>query len=445
MKTSLRTLSCLALIGAMAACSTPSSTGGNGLWADVATDATPRAKFDTQASDSAVTDAAGQKDVLSDVQAPEDAAESLDAPDLSGYFDDVGDGASDAAVVFNPDAACVAIAAQGKPSPASILFVLDYSWSMCMDPSAPLSQLNCAKDPAKAKWSILVEAMKAAVPALPDTSYSAMVYYPDVTDSNTVCKVATSPKVPLALTGPSGSAQRAALIAGLPTLLTDNSPVASTPTGDALGAMYSYYAATPDSTTPGASRYIVLITDGKPTCGSSAANAPAAITAAVAKANVAAAPVHTFVVGVPGSEGARTTLSQAAKAGGTAPAKCSDTGPNYCHFDMTVYPSPADLAAHLATAFAAIQGQAISCDYKIPPNPKGGSTDYTYVNVRYTPSNGSKPKDLIYDPTCSGPGWHFDDPMNPQHILMCQDSCTELMADSGAKLDVLFGCPRQEK
>ena len=413
-----------------AACSSPTTTGGFAAGAD--------ATSDTKALD-AVDAASGDADgaTLTD-------ADVVESPDLSGFFDDVAD-APDSGVAFNPDAACNAIAAQGKASPVSLLFVLDYSWSMCMDPSAPLSLLQCATDPSKAKWSILVEAMKAAVPALPDDSYTGMVYYPDVQDAATVCKVAKTPHVPLAPTGPAGSPQRQQLISSLPALLTDNSPIASTPTGDALGAMYAYYAATPESDLPGASRYVVLITDGKPTCGASAANSAANILAAVKGANAAAPPVHTFVVGVPGSEGARTTLSQAAKAGGTAPAKCSDTGPNYCHFDMTAYPSPADLATHLSAALTAIQGQAIGCDYKIPPNPKGGSTNYAYVNVRYTPGNGSAPQDLIYDPTCSGAGWYFDDAANPQHILICATSCTTMKADANAKLDVLFGCPRQEK
>ena len=416
-----------------AACSSPStSTGGGTFAAD--------AKTDTKASDTvgsdAATDDASEADTLTDTLE--------DAPDLSGFFDDDVPDVQDTGIAFNPDAACSAIAAQGKPSPVSLLFVLDYSWSMCQAPGQPLSQLTCATDPAKAKWSILVDAMKAAVPALPDDSFSGMVYYPDVVDSNTVCKVASQPHVPLALTGGSNSPQRQQLISSLPKLLDDNSPVASTPTGDALQAMYGYYNATPESDLPGVSRYVILITDGKPTCGSSAANSAANILAAVKGANGATLPVHTFVVGVPGSEGARTTLSQAAKAGGTAPAKCSDTGPNYCHFDMTKYATPAELATQLGAALSAIKGQAVGCDYKIPPNPKGGATNYTYVNVRYTPGGGGAPQDLIYDPTCSGPGWYFDDAVNPQHILICADSCTTIMADASAKIDVLYiGTPRR--
>ncbi len=431
---SLRAL--LAAATLVAACSSPTSSTG-GYVADVKSDGVTA---DTNAADGKTLADGTDSEVIAD-------GVSADAPDLSGFFDDdVQDTTTTTPdVPFNPDAACNAIAAAGKPSPVSLLFVLDYSWSMCMDPSAPLSQLNCATDPAKAKWSILVDAMKAAVPALPDNSFSGMVYYPDVVDSNTVCKVASAPHVPLAATGPVGSPQRAQLISSLPALLTDNSPVASTPTGDALQAMYAYYAATPESDLPGASRYVILITDGKPTCGSSAANSAANILAAVKGANAANPPVHTFVVGVPGSQGAAGTLSQAAKAGGTAPAKCSDTGPNYCHFDMTKYATPADLATHLADALAAIKGQAIGCDYKIPPNPKGGSTDYAYVNVRYTPGDGSAPQDLVYNPACTGPGWYFDDPVNPQHILICGDSCSVMMADANAKVDVLFGCPRQEK
>ena len=53
--------------------------------------------------------------------------------------------------------------------------------------------------------------------------------------------------------------------------------------------------------------------------------------------------------------------------------------------------------------------------------------------------------DLLYDPACSGEGWRYDDAANPKKILMCPASCNLLTAEPGAKLDVLFGCPREEK
>ena len=426
----------------VAACSGTTTSGTGGGTLDASGD-TAKVGDGTQA-DGLSDSATGGDSTGSQSDAVLDGTDST-LPD--GFFDDpdTTSSGSDTGPVFNPDAACNSIAAEGKQAAASILFLLDYSWSMCMDPGAPLSQLNCATDSTKAKWSILVEAMKAAVPALPDNSFSGMAYYPDVVDANTVCKVASSPQVPLYATGPVGSPQRQSLISSLPALLTDNSPVASTPTGDALNAMYAYYQATPESDLPGATRYVVLITDGKPTCAGSPANAASAIIASVTKANVGANAVKTFVVGVPGSEGARATLSQAAQAGGTGTPGCSNSGPKYCHFDMTTAPSPADLAKNLAAALASIKGKVVSCDYEIPPNPKGGKTDYTYVNVRYTPSGGGAPQDLIYDPNCVGAGWHFDDPAAPKHILMCADTCAALEADTNPKLDVLFGCPRQEK
>jgi hypothetical protein len=45
--------------------------------------------------------------------------------------------------------------------------------------------------------------------------------------------------------------------------------------------------------------------------------------------------IRTFVVGVPGSEPARTVLSSIAKQGGTAADGCDPQLGN-CHFDMTM-------------------------------------------------------------------------------------------------------------
>ena len=74
--------------------------------------------------------------------------------------------------------------------------------------------------------------------------------------------------------------------------------------------------------------------------------------------------MKTFVIGSPGSEDARRSLSQMAEAGGTATEGCSHTGsPFYCHFDMT---EEADFAVALRDALASISGLALSCAYDIP-------------------------------------------------------------------------------
>ena len=87
-----------------------------------------------------------------------------------------------------------------------------------------------------------------------------------------------------------------------------------------------------------------------------------------AAASAQAAGVRTFVIGSPGSEGARESLSRMAEAGGTAQANCSHRGPNYCHFDMT---QQSDLAAGLDQALSAIAGLALGCSYDIPQPPLG--------------------------------------------------------------------------
>jgi hypothetical protein len=416
-----------------------SSNGGGLLFGD-----TIGGDLNAGKTDGVLTDGAGS-DVASSVDdsgVMDATLADLDEADWSGLLDDPDAQAQTDTSAFNPDAACNAIAAQGTPARASILFLLDYSWSMCWKPGG--SKLDCATTDAEAKWSILVEALKPAVDALPANSVSALAWYPAIGGTNdSVCQVAGNPQVALAETGPAGSAQRAALINTLPPLLTDDGPIAQTPTGDALVAMYGHYAGQTDADLQGASRYLVLITDGNPSC-SATTNNQTSILKAIGNATKGALPVKTFVVGVPGSEGFKGGLSQSAKAGGTAPANCSDNGPNYCHFDMTQYTTPEGLAKALGTALAAIQGQALACEYDIPPNPQGSNVDYTFVNVRYT-LPGAAPVDMLYDPACTGEGWRYDDAVNPKKILMCPASCSLLTAEPGAKLDVLFGCPREEK
>ncbi|MCC6214740.1 MAG: hypothetical protein IT376_07710 [Polyangiaceae bacterium] len=333
---------------------------------------------------------------------------------------------------LDEDAACDLVSSETQAAPASLLFLLDYSWSMCQLPHA--ASLDCASDPAQSKWGILTEAMRAAIEALPSASYSGLVHYPLATDSATICAVAAAPSVPLALTGGAGSAQRQSLLAAMPPGLTDSSPVAQTPTADAAQAMYTYLAAIPLALVP-ASRFLIVITDGKATCGNTGAQLLAAVTAAAA----ATPPARTFVVGVPGSEGFRAELSQAAQAGGTAPVGCSPNGPTYCHFDMTPYSTPSELATKLGAALADIQGMA-TCDYEIPAGPGGGTIDFGRVNVRYTRGAGGQ-EELPQDSACATGGWRYDDPGKPSRIVLCPATCSQVQADAGARVDVLFGCP----
>ena len=325
--------------------------------------------------------------------------------------------------------ACGGTIQEGKRLAASLVFVLDYSWSMCQDPAS--TTIQCASPPSNGKWSVFRTAFDALVDKLPDDTGAGLVYYPDNLTSaaaGDLCKVRGTPHVPVKLLGEAG--QRAAM-KSLPPQMTDQSPVNQTPTAAAAAAMVDWLGSADANAVPGA-RFLVLVTDGKATCG----NTAAALTAALAKGVAAPLPVRTFVVGVPGSAGFKKELSDAAIAGGTAPPGCSSAGPSYCHFDMTAYTSPADLGAKLGDTLEAIRGKtAITCEYEMPDPSKVG-----YVNVSY--QDGSGPATPVgYDQECAAKGWRYDDPQKPTKIILCDATCGAVNAGKSPKLSIEIGCP----
>jgi hypothetical protein len=218
-------------------------------------------------------------------------------------------------------------------------------------------------------------------------------------------------------------------------------PEGGTPTHDA----YVYAVEALERSDAIGSRYLVLITDGIPTytlgCdisgrqGDENAVDPAPLAGAAASA--AAAGVRTFVIGSPGSEGARESLSRMAEAGGTAPAGCSHTGPDFCHFDMT---SESDLGAGLADALSAISGLALSCNYDIPAPPLGAVLDRGKVNILFTPPGGDV--ELVAqspDGTCTE-GWQYSE--DGAQIRLCGSTCERVRGSQGG-LSLQFGCSTQ--
>lgn len=328
--------------------------------------------------------------------------------------------------------ACGGTIQEGKRLAASLVFVLDYSWSMCQDPSK--TSIECANPGSKAKWSVLAGAFAGLIDALPDDTGAGLVYYPDnqaSKEAGALCQVKTSPHVPIQLLSVPG--QRDALKA-LPPQMVDDSPVNQTPTAAAAGAMVDHLLATPEAELPGA-RFLVLITDGKATCG----NTSAQLQAALVKGASASPPIKTFVIGVPGSSGYRAELSAAAVAGGTAAEGCSPGGPSYCHFDMTSYTDPAELGPKLSETLDAIRGKAaISCDYEVP-----AGTEVGLVNVSWQEGQGPA-VDVGYDAECKGGGWRYDDPKAPQRIVLCDAVCDAIKASPSPKLSILLGCPTVE-
>ena len=185
-------------------------------------------------------------------------------------------------------------------------------------------------------------------------------------------------------------------------------------------------------------KFVVLITDGEDNCD--AAKLPLLQTEIPKATGVN---IRTFVIGAPGSEQARSLLSQMAWLGGTAQSPTCDhagTSPDKgdCHFDMT---TTQDFGKDLAAALQAISGRALTCEFDVPQAAGGARVDYRRLNVRITRSDGSV-VEVLQDPnrdcTAGAQGWQYA--QGNTKIVLCGSICDEIKADAKAKVEIVLGC-----
>jgi hypothetical protein len=296
--------------------------------------------------------------------------------------------------------------------------------SLSMDERAPGSN--------RSKWIETRRVMLDAIDLMPRTTSVGVVFYPDVEVGADPC-FDSEADVAVAALGSSTSQQRSRIRDAF----ERENPRGSTPTHDAYRYALDELAAAPGV----GQRFLVLITDGVPTyalgCeGSGQQQDPADPTPLIPEAASALGRgIKTFVIGSPGSEGARRSLSQMAEAGGTASDGCSSDGrPHYCHFDMT---QEDDFAQALRDALASISGIALSCAYDIPEPPSGGTLDLTKVNVVFKPPGADR--ELIPQSpagTCAD-GWQYS--ADQSQVLLCGDTCDRVSSSTG-QLSLEFGC-----
>jgi von Willebrand factor type A domain-containing protein len=319
---------------------------------------------------------------------------------------------------------CVGQTAGTEAIPAVLQLVVDTSGSM--DQDAP-----GGKD---SKWVVTRASLLDAIDELPNSTSVGVVFYPDVPIDASSC-FDSDTDVAIARLDAAGSSQRR-LIGNA---FARQSPDGGTPTHDAYRYAHQELAAAKVV----GSRFAVVITDGNPTfslgcVGTGLISDPVDPTPLIAEAERAkAAGVSTFVIGSPGSEGARESLSRMAEAGGTARAGCSHDGPNYCHFDMT---RSRDFAGDLKQALGTISGLALSCAYDIPAPPSGQTLDPERVNVQFTPRGGEAE---VLARTSSGAcseGWQYS--KDGQQVLLCGSTCDRVKGSDG-DLSLVFGCATQ--
>lgn len=317
---------------------------------------------------------------------------------------------------------CVGNSAEPEANPAIIQILLDTSSSMQW--SAVGSRLTKLEDTRVA--------LQAVLDTLPPTTAIGFSTYPNVSGRGNSCYDGDE-GVLLELLGADDSEHRE----DLRRALDDAEPNGGTPTHMAyLRALELVEAAN----LPG-QRYVLIITDGTPTyglacsgTGQSAVPTPGLVLEA-AKAYQEKG-IRTFVVGSPGSEDALEPLSQLATSGGTARDGCSDLGPEYCHFDMT---QSENFQEDLRRALVAIVGQALSCEYEVPEPPDGQFLDPDLVNVLFTDGDGRR-HPLGKNAAGEGcdEGWYYSE--DGTQVVLCDETCDLVRADTKARLDVVFGC-----
>jgi len=337
--------------------------------------------------------------------------------------------------------ACNATSYVSEEVPSSILFVLDRSGSMvCNAPPFQTSE-SCNTTTARAdanqpsKWEITTTALNGAFVGLSGGTASIGL---SLFSSDGYCGVDSTPIADLA---PANAVQLQAL---------SNAMAASSPAGGTpiVGGVIQAYHHLHEELHASGNRYVVLITDGEESCGTKGdgtdpADLEAArgrlLTVEVQKARDAN--IKTFVVGVPGSEGARGFLSELAFLGGTArdPNCIHDGSPaGNCHFDLT---TEADFAGVLQATLGKIGGKALGCEFKTPPGGNG------LVNVQFSRAGG-EPVCFPQDPApCEGGsnGWQFaKDPAgndDTTRVVLCGAACDAVKADPTTRVDVVLGCP----
>jgi hypothetical protein len=337
--------------------------------------------------------------------------------------------------------ACNASSYVSEEVPSSILFVLDRTGTMGCNPPPLQTTESCEAQTFRAdpnqpsKWEITTGSLNGAFAGLAGSTAQVGL---SLFSTDDYCGVDSVPSVELA---PMDAVHAQALSGAMTAVL----PGGATPLSGAM--IVAYHHLHEELHAPG-NRYVVLITDGQENCGTKGDPTDTAdidgtrarlLNVEVQKARDAN--IKTFVVGVPGSEGARGFLSQLAFLGGTAgdPNCIHDGSPaGNCHFDLT---TEADFAGVLQATLGKIGGKALGCEFKTPPGGNG------LVNVQFSRAGG-EPVCFPQDPApCEGGsnGWQFaKDPAgndDTTRVVLCGAACEAVKADPTTRVDVVLGCP----
>ncbi|UQA57549.1 hypothetical protein [Polyangium aurulentum] len=313
---------------------------------------------------------------------------------------------------IDPNASCGYAKIPTSREPASLLLVIDRSFSMNEDADGEYPP----KFGEKSKWDLTQEALKGALGGLPDDMRMGLLLYPTSSDG---CASDAEPQVAIAPLGQT----RQVILSYFAT------PWGDTPTEDALAAAYAHAGALGGVGKKG----VVLVTDGAWNCGS---DEGAVYTSAKAALNGPKS-VLTFAVGVPGSspEG----LSKLAQAGGTERVQnclvdCGGSAQaenQCCHHAC----GAATFGEDLATALDDIASTFLkSCVFQVPKGDDPEKFDPDHVNVVLTEEDEAP----AFVPRGAFEGWSW---VGGDAVEVRGSYCDTILAQKDAKVEIMLGCP----
>ena len=284
-----------------------------------------------------------------------------------------------------------------RRKPADVLLVLDRSGSM-------KDEVDDDVDDSPSKWDVVVPALKEVIGVTDNSVSWGLKLFPEG-DETGECSDDSYPRtiaVPIKPTN-AGAVNQA---------ITSTEPRGDgTPTSDAVDEGVKYLNGLSDQSV----KYILLATDGAPSCAGKTKDSGDARTAAVAAVQRAAdSGIHTFVIGIATGEGsAHKTLTELAKAGREAP------GSGYYL---------ASTKDELVSAVRAITSAVASCRFPLksaPPNPDHVGVLIGQQRIRQDP-NG---KD----------GWRYVDAQRTA-IELFGPACEAVKSSGADSVNVVFGC-----
>ena len=340
---------------------------------------------------------------------------------------------------------CASESQTAQLSPANLLFVFDRSGSMNCNPPEGDAALNaqCAVTPQKAdpdlpsKWEVTREALSSTLADLasrPQLKAGITVFPADEPeDCSSPDNVSAAPDLPLQDLDTDHLAAINDFMAGV-------TPAGRTPLAGATILSYQYLQQEISEGNLDGNTFVVLLTDGEETCSEDALGE--LIDTHVGNATLPGLNIRTFVIGAPGSEGARASLSEMAYNGNTATSEDCVRDPaspdeGDCHFDTT---TSTDFAGDLTAALETITSdRQLACIFDTPSGG-GQAVDLGAVNVTFSSSEGVNEAVLQDNTDCaSANGWQYI--RNFTQIQLCGDVCQRVQDDPEGQVSIVLGCP----